>query len=623
MTDLAKLVVTLEAETAAYQAKLELAERKLREFQEDGESRLGKFALGIAGFAAAAGVAFAALVGHAINAADEMNDLSKSTGISTEALSQLKFAAEQSGTDLDSVVQGLKKLGTAAVSAAKGSTAQVAAFGQLGVSVKDANGELKGTEQLLLETAEVFSQYEDGVGKTAIATELFGKAGNKLIPFLNEGKDGIEKLKARADELGLTLSGSAAQAADDFNDKLNELKAAVTGIGTQAARQLLPVLNNIASAFIETAAGEEAIAAASAGLTTALKFVVDVGFRVYQTFKQAGEGLGALGAAAVAAAHGNFSEAIDILKARNEDYEKDAKSSAEFLDHLWNGTLEDVLVTATKVDEGLKKTFVFGGSKGDGLEKLSATVKKMTEDMSEPLADFYDRLDHQTQTSTEKAIDSYHEQEAALKILYANATISADQFAERHNELLDETLTEQRSSVGYITKEIKAKTDEITAFEKKAAENTQDIISDALDNGFSDGADGILRTFGEMLRKLANQAIAANVAKYLFGNPGETGDSGGLLGAGIKAATAYFGGGRAGGGPVRAGHAYDVGEMGPERFVPDRPGRIVPNDRWASGGTVNVYNSIQAPNGTVSRQTQVDLAARTARAITLASRRNN
>ncbi len=46
--------------------------------------------------------------------------------------------------------------------------------------------------------------------------------------------------------------------------------------------------------------------------------------------------------------------------------------------------------------------------------------------------------------------------------------------------------------------------------------------------------------------------------------------------------------GRAFGGPVAAGRAYTVGEMGPELFVPTSSGTIIPNNRMGGGTTVNV-----------------------------------
>lgn len=47
-----------------------------------------------------------------------------------------------------------------------------------------------------------------------------------------------------------------------------------------------------------------------------------------------------------------------------------------------------------------------------------------------------------------------------------------------------------------------------------------------------------------------------------------------------------FGGGKAMGGPVNAGTSYVVGERGPELFMPNRSGTIIPNNKLNGGGTV-------------------------------------
>ena len=80
---------------------------------------------------------------------------------------------------------------------------QSAAFKALGISVQDANKNLKSSDQVLLEVANAFSKFEDGTTKTALAIAIFGRAGADLIPLLNQGADGIRKMQEQAQRLGL------------------------------------------------------------------------------------------------------------------------------------------------------------------------------------------------------------------------------------------------------------------------------------------------------------------------------------------------------------------------------------------------------------------------------------
>src|SRR5262245_46592790 len=249
MVDLASLVVRLVADTSRYRRGIDTAADDLRRFASGANLTFGKVGKIIAASALAAGASLVALGKVAIDAADELNDLSKANGISTESLSQLKFAAEQSGTNLEGLTTGLRKFNKQAVDAANGSKSAADAFGIIGIKVQDASGKLKPTEELLLEVADKFSQYKDGAGKAAAAQDLFGKSGADLIPFLNQGRGGIEGLKNEADKLGLTLKGSTAQGADDFNDNLNKLKQQLGGIGLQVAERFLPALIDITKAL--------------------------------------------------------------------------------------------------------------------------------------------------------------------------------------------------------------------------------------------------------------------------------------------------------------------------------------------------------------------------------------
>ncbi len=194
----------------------------------------------------------------ALETADSLSKLSQKTGISVESLSLLKPIAEQSGTSLEGLANGVKKLSTAMVEAAGGSSVQVEAFSRLGVSVKDAAGELRPTEEVLLDLADAFAAMPDGAEKSALAVKLFGKSGVELIPFLNQGRAGIEQLKQKFKELGLEISGDTARAAEKFNDTLDTVKQALSGIAMKVAEAALPALQKLADGLVAVAShGEE------------------------------------------------------------------------------------------------------------------------------------------------------------------------------------------------------------------------------------------------------------------------------------------------------------------------------------------------------------------------------
>jgi hypothetical protein len=196
---------------------------------------------------------------HALDTADNLAKLSQKTGLSVESLSVLRPIAEQAGTSLEGLAKGLQKLATAMVEAAGGSKEQVESFSRLGVAVKDAAGQLRPTEEVLLDLADAFAAMPDGAEKSALAVKLFGKSGVELIPFLNQGRAGIGQLKQKFKELGLEISADTARAAEKFNDTLDTVKQALQGIAMRIAEAALPALQRLADALVVLASHGDAI----------------------------------------------------------------------------------------------------------------------------------------------------------------------------------------------------------------------------------------------------------------------------------------------------------------------------------------------------------------------------
>ena len=179
-----------------------------------------------------------ALAMKSLEAADAMNDLSQRTGVSVEALSRFKKAAGMSGTDIDSVAKSLAKFSRTIYEgkADKG-------LATLGLSAKDASGKLKTADAVMLEVANKFKAMPDGIEKTALSMELFGKSGADMIPMLNMGGDAIEKM-------GGKMTTAFAQKADEYNDKLTMIQGKIGGMATSLMIALIPALDAMASAVL-------------------------------------------------------------------------------------------------------------------------------------------------------------------------------------------------------------------------------------------------------------------------------------------------------------------------------------------------------------------------------------
>ena len=188
---------------------------------------------------------------EAIALGDAYGKMSERTGQSVERLSELKLAAENSDTSLGTLSRGITTLSRGMLDFVQRGTGPVGeALQQLGIAVTDANGNLRDADAVLDDVADALAGMENGTEKAALAAELFGGGvGRELIPLLNQGSEGIDRLAQKSRALGVVWSDEASQAAEDFGDSLNVLNTAGKGVFQTAAQFWLPTLRDIASAF--------------------------------------------------------------------------------------------------------------------------------------------------------------------------------------------------------------------------------------------------------------------------------------------------------------------------------------------------------------------------------------
>jgi len=277
-----------------------------------------------------------AMVKSAIDTGDALDEMSQRVGVSVETLSVWKPAAEQSGVSGESFEKGLRKLSTTMLEAATGSEDAARGFSAVGVEFKNQDGTLRATDQVLLDLAERFKAMPDGVEKTALAVQLFGKSGAELIPFLNQGRDGINELAAEMQALGVQMSSETAAQAGNFNDALDKLKLATTSIGNQIIASLLPALNDMAGGMVESAKQGGTLRAILDGVVLVLKTLALGAATVGKAFVALGEAIGAGVAAAVEALKGNTDGAKAIIADLKGNLVKRLDELASFRDSLFD-----------------------------------------------------------------------------------------------------------------------------------------------------------------------------------------------------------------------------------------------------------------------------------------------
>jgi len=224
------------------------AEKKIKAFG----SRIRNTGMRVAGIGAALAAPFLAATKVFASMGDRLGKMSARTGVSVEALSELGFAAEQSGSDLESLENGLRRMQRSIYDAGRGLSTAKDALADLGLRFEDLNG-LSPEEQFKL-LGEALSRIEDPTKRAAIAMALFGRSGTKLLPMFKNGAAGIEALQQEARSLGLTMSGEDARAAEVFTDVMNKLWKTVKMGVFHVGAALAPVLQKVAE-IITTVTG--------------------------------------------------------------------------------------------------------------------------------------------------------------------------------------------------------------------------------------------------------------------------------------------------------------------------------------------------------------------------------
>lgn len=560
---LGALVVSMAVDTAKFQGDLgraaAIAERRMKNIRETSARALA--AVSVA--ASAAGTALVAMTSRSLRDADDMLKLAKSVGTTVEQLSALRYAANLAGVTQEELGIGLKKLANTAVDASNGVKASEAAFRALGIQVKTSSGELKSTDQLVADIADAFSKAPDSITKTAIATDLFGKSGAKLIPLLNEGRAGLEKLAAEADKYGLIISTKAAKNAERFNDNLTRLKSILTGFGNLLAAELATPLANFSDKLVEGANGINSLKGAAETGADVIKGFAATMILLGAAVAQAGKNLGALAAAYAAFFTGEFQRSFEIIRGRFADGQREIAEAVELIKALFSEAGEDVAAKAPQIADQLSLPITKTAENWREKVREIVEMERFMASIGHVPFDLTDVETTQARTADPGLARMLNEQaEGAQKVL---------------NELFKS-----------VNDDFENTSRQLSTYAEQAARNIQSHFADFLFDPFDKGINGMLKGFVDVLRRMIAEAAAARILEGLEGKMtgflgGLFGGIGSLFGGGSKLSGGGASGnipGFAAGGFMPPGSWGIVGEHGPElRFAGNQGATIVPFEK--------------------------------------------
>jgi phage-related minor tail protein len=657
MTDLAKLVVRLEAQSAQMIAQLEKSEKRVKRFERkavDATRNIKQVfaALGVA----AIGKAFIDATTRQEDAIAQLEQRLKSTG----------GVAGQTSSGLQALAQRLQQLTTFSDEAVMEMQALLLTFTNVrGPIFTDANTAILNVATALktdlksaaLQVGKALNDPIKGVSALAESGIQFTDQQKKMIVALTQSGRVADAQRLILAELETQFGGAAQAAGQTFGGALEQLRNAAGDLlegkgglndATQGVRDLTATLQGPA-----VQDGFQLIVSGVIKATTSvIKFAAEMG----KLAKGVGEFFARL--AGGPATLVDVDREIANLQTRIEHFQQRTKVHAGgALARLADEKIGELRAEQDKLKE-LRKVLTgeglvapaqdpaaAGGATptppgGSTLAPPSADAQKMIDGLREQVALFGLSADAALRYKLELAGATPEQLRMADALMQTSAQQNAQQAlqesltqaAERSRDVLATTTAAQREYASSMTdlslllahgkisqdqfnaavekldaaydKAVAAAengTSQMTALADQAARNLLSGFSEFLVEPFEKGLDGMVQSFGKMLQKMAADLAASQLLQALgnalLGGPMDT------LGKSLLA------GARADGGPVTSGRAYLVGERGPEIMVPGSSGMVLPNESIAGGGGAMVQvNIINQAGGTRVSQRERETA---------------
>ena len=552
---------------------------------------------------------------------DRLGKVSDVIGVNIETLQKFRFAAEQSGIGIDQADVALRRFARRLGEAQRNTGELAPALRRLGIETRNADGTLKSAEEVLLEFADGVADTENKSQRLALAFKAFDSEGAELVKTLEQGSEGLKAFFDEAESLGIILDRQTVKGVEDFNDALNKLQTLASGVFSIFVAELAPALEEVTRKFTDFVLSfkDEEGSFKSLGQYLKDQFLqtLVVIIQVLEKFIN------------VLAAVGN--KMIEIGRALNisgfpelSESAKQAKEELDALKRVQDGLFYGMTKGQAKVAiEGLKEL-------GYNVDELMAEydnlnlLEKIAGPFSEGGAAVVDKVNELIKQLMADALATYEAESEVFKgadfssiidLLIGNTEEAKEKAKDAANGVIEEVLvTGKKLKPGFLDIILDSlfPTDLVDKFfdtyDDKAATTAEKVkamftlvgesIERALPNlkdklvnsGIGDFTqtleDGLVKA-GQMLEDSLAQAIATGKADFT------------ALGDHIKQVLAkalvqkFITGpilsilglpGRAMGGPVGGGKPYIVGEEGPELFVPNTSGVVVPNDKLSSGG---------------------------------------
>jgi hypothetical protein len=285
------------------------------------------------------------------DAVDRLGKTSEKLGINVELLQKMRFAAEQTGIAQNTLDMALQRFIRRVGEAQNGTGEAKGALEELGIQLKNSDGSLRSTEQVLFDVADGIQNTEDASTRLRLAFKFFDSEGAALVNTLKNGSDGLESFFKEAETAGIIIDDTTVTAFENFSDSSGKLFQQISTVTKYIVAAFLPILQKLVENLSK---GIEAAAKLAGG------------------FKELGRTIAVnivdgLEKAVIAMA--NFSNAVTSIFTRFGIFEE-ATIDIEALKQKF----DNIRGSITAVEEPIKKVNEALGDTTEKTKKLSAPV---------------------------------------------------------------------------------------------------------------------------------------------------------------------------------------------------------------------------------------------------------
>ena len=174
--------------------------------------------------------------------ADDILELSSKTHLATDTLQELSYMSGMIDVDVSTVAKSMTKLTKSMASAQGGTGAAADSFRLLGVSVTDANGHLRKSEDVFFDVIDALGGIENEAERDAVSMSLFGKSATELNPMIEAGSDALREFSDEAHDMGYVLDKDALKALGRVQDEFDRFQRQMESVKNQIGAGVAPAI---------------------------------------------------------------------------------------------------------------------------------------------------------------------------------------------------------------------------------------------------------------------------------------------------------------------------------------------------------------------------------------------